>query len=110
MRPGHSIREFIEGKRVKHFKPISLVIVLATVYGLLYHSFEINLFDTTGSRAPRLNSDLNNWMAKHYSWFTLLTIPLYTFGTFIAFKNKGYNYIEYIILNTFKASQCWMSF
>ena len=34
-RPGNSIREFIEGKRVKHFKPISLVIILATLYGVL---------------------------------------------------------------------------
>jgi hypothetical protein len=31
-RPGHSIREFIDGKRVRHFKPISLVVVLATLY------------------------------------------------------------------------------
>ena len=31
-RPGHAIREFIEGKRIKHLKPISLVIVLALVF------------------------------------------------------------------------------
>jgi len=30
-RPGHSVREFIEGKRVKHFKPISFVLVLAGI-------------------------------------------------------------------------------
>ena len=45
-RPGHSIREYIEGKRVKHFKPISLVIVLATIYGFLFHYFHINVFST----------------------------------------------------------------
>ncbi len=44
-RPGHTIREFIDGKRVKHFKPLSLVVVLATLYGLLYHYFLNNLFD-----------------------------------------------------------------
>ena len=38
-RPGNTIREFIEGKQVRHFKPFSLVIVLATVYGLLIHFF-----------------------------------------------------------------------
>ncbi len=105
LRPGHSIREFIEGKRVKHFKPISLVIILATVYGLLYHYFEIDLFTSSSNQIPKLNSDLNNWMAKHYSWLTLATIPLYTFGTYIAFRGQNYNYIELLILNTFKASQ-----
>ena len=35
IRPGHSIREFIEGKRVRHFKPLSLVAVLGALYGFL---------------------------------------------------------------------------
>lgn len=104
-RPGHSIREFIEGKRVSHFKPISLVIVLATIYGLLYHSFEINLFTTDERKIPKLNEDINNWMAHHYYWLTLATIPIYTLGTFVSFRKQGYNYIEYFVLNTFKASQ-----
>jgi hypothetical protein len=101
LRPGHSIREFIEGKRIKHFGPISLVIVLATIYGLLYHSFNINLFTDT----PKLKLDMNNWMAKHYSWLNLATIPLYTTGTYLSFRHQGYNFIEYFVLNTFKASQ-----
>lgn len=46
-RPGHSIREFIEGKRVRHFKPLSLVVVLATLYGFMYHYFHINLYPYT---------------------------------------------------------------
>ena len=41
-RPGHSIREFIQGKRVQHFKPVSLVLILATVYAFLFHYFHIN--------------------------------------------------------------------
>ena len=44
-RPGHTIREFINGKRVRHFKPFSFVVVLATLYGLLYHYFIRNVFD-----------------------------------------------------------------
>ncbi|MFC6098410.1 DUF3667 domain-containing protein [Flavobacterium qiangtangense] len=102
LRPGHSIREFIEGKRIKHFGPISLVIVLATIYGLLYHYFDINLFKNA-QEGIKLN--LNDWISKHYSWLTLATIPFYTFGTYISFRKQGYNYIEYLVLNTFKASQ-----
>src|ERR1035437_8773131 len=44
-RPGNSIREFLEGKRAKHFQPISLVLVLAGIYGLLFHFFKINMFE-----------------------------------------------------------------
>lgn len=99
-RPGHSIREYIEGKRVQHFKPISLVIVLATLYGLLYHTFHINLTNSENTL-----KGFNEWTASHYSWVTLATIPFYTLGTFICFRKSGYNIIEFIILNTYKASQ-----
>ncbi|MCC9071080.1 DUF3667 domain-containing protein [Flavobacterium sp. F-65] len=107
-RPGDSIRDFIEGKRIKHFKPISLVVILATLYGFLYHYFHINpIIDTSGDETDAVFNfkNVNEWMATHFSWLTLATIPLYTLGTYIAFKKQGYNYIEYFILNTFKASQ-----
>lgn len=103
-RPGDSIREFIEGKRVNHFKPLSLVVVLATLYGVLYHYFKINLLPDVP--AENLNyGDFNEWMSTHFSWVTIATIPLFTLGTYICFRNQGYNFVEYFVLNTFKASQ-----
>jgi hypothetical protein len=107
-RPGHTIREFIEGKRVRHFKPISMIIVLATFYGFLYHYFHIIFFNPTPNSTSEIGFDavkFNEWSGTHYSWVTLLTIPLYTIGTSIAFRKEGYNFVEYLILNTFKASQ-----
>jgi Protein of unknown function (DUF3667) len=35
VRPGHTIREYIFGKRVKHFKPVAYIIILSTIYTLL---------------------------------------------------------------------------
>jgi len=102
-RPGHSIREFIEGKRIKHFKPLSLVAVLGALYGFLYHSFHINLFVVTSDSIDL--SDYNEWMATHFSWVTIATIPIYTIGTYIVFKKQGYNFFEFFVLNTYKASQ-----
>ena len=34
-----------------------------------------------------------------------MTIPFYTIGTFVFFRKQGYNFIEFLIQNTFKASQ-----
>lgn len=121
-RPGHSIREFIEGKRVYHFKPISLVIVLATVFGILYHYFHINLLKVNyandfqkGFNSVKSPSDqhpfildfdnLNEWIATHYSWAALLLLPFYALASFLAFRKSGYNYVEHFILNAFLAAQ-----
>lgn len=108
-RPGHSIREFIEGKRVRHFKPISLVILLATVYGLLSHIFHLNpIYEIsfTGLESEKINPELiREWMNSHYAWVSLLTLPLYALGTFLAFKKQGYNFMEHLVLNAFLAGQ-----
>lgn len=107
VRPGYTVREFIEGKRIKHFKPISLVIVLAVTYGLLYHNFGIdNTKPFINAENQSINYTIyNDWIATHFSWITLAGIPLYTLGTSICFRNQGYNLVEYFILNTFKAAQ-----
>ncbi|MEN2402410.1 DUF3667 domain-containing protein [Flavobacterium sp. MC2016-06] len=104
-RPGHSIREFIEGKRVRHFKPLSLVAVLAALYGVLYHYFHINLFIEPSNSSTIDLEAFNEWTSTHFAWITIATIPLFTLGTFICFRNQGYNFVEYFVLNTFKATQ-----
>ena len=108
-RPGHSIREFIEGKRVRHFKPISLVLLLATTYIALIHILHIDLFAKTGQDQSSIDvaniQQLQEWTTSHFAWITLISIPLHTIGTAICFKKQGYNFIEYFVLNTYKASQ-----
>lgn len=103
-RPGDSIREFIEGKRVRHFKPLSLVVVLAALYGALYHYFHINVYPAASTSNLDYNK-FNEWEASHFSWLIVATIPLYTIGTYVVFRKQGYNYVEFFVLNTFKAAQ-----
>lgn len=104
-RPGHSIREYIHGKRIQHFKPVSLVIILASLYGFLFHYFHINTFVYNETSNNELNDTINEWLSTHYALFTFASIPIYTIGTFIAFRKMRYNYAEYFLLNSFKAAQ-----
>jgi hypothetical protein len=113
-RPGHSIREFLEGKRVKHFKPISLVLVLAGIYGLLFHFFKIDMFANyvvvsgSGEKVIHINDVIektSEWIAQHYSILALLQIPVFTIGTYLCFRKAGYNFIEHLIINTFLVGQ-----
>lgn len=103
-RPGNSIREFIEGKRKKHFKPLSLVIVWATAYALLYHTFHLNFVNSIESE--NLNAaKANDWITNHFAWITLSTIPFYALVTFIVFKTEKYNFIEHLVLNAYLSAQ-----
>lgn len=108
-RPGHSIREFIQGKRVNHYKPLSLTILSATVFGLLYHILNINLLEYgTGNPSKNTWIDttyINELIGGHYAIITLLSIPVFSMSSYVVFKRQGYNYIEHLVLNSFVASQ-----
>lgn len=105
-RPGHAVREYVEGKRISHVQPLSFILILAGFYILLCHLLHINLFVLTSEAvADNKTSTLNEFMLEHFGWLTLATIPLYTVGTFLCFYIKKYNFVEYLILNTFKAGQ-----
>ena len=107
-RPGHSIREYIEGKRVNHFEPIGLLITFATLYGVLYHLFDINMFSGVSDNTFDGKLDfrsVGNWITDHFAVVTLLFVPVYSIGSFLSFRKQGYNFYEHIYINTFLASQ-----
>lgn len=113
-RPGNSIREFLDGKRVNHFKPISLVIILAGIYSLLSYFFHLNLLSNyyemkgsgDGFNEFKTSVDkLSEWLSQHYSVLALIQIPIFSLGTYVMFKKEGYNYIEHLVINCFIAGQ-----
>jgi hypothetical protein len=104
-RPEHTIREFINGKRVRHFKPLSFVIVLATIYGLLYHFLVPDSFDvkTIQSSENLLGIYLKviNWSLDHFAYATLVMIISTTIASYQVFKKQGSNLAEHLVLNTY---------
>jgi hypothetical protein len=108
-RPGHTIREYIAGKRVDHFSPISFVIFVASMYGVINILFNIHMIADSSAKVIHGGQigedDLNHWIAAHYSWFALFSIPLFAVMTFYAFKRQGYNFAEHLIINAFLTGQ-----
>ena len=103
--PGYTIKEFIEGKRVKHFKPLSFLIILSTIYGLLMHYFELD--ETVNFTVKNKNDELYifkqviDWLSVHYAFTNLLLLPFLALSTFLAFKKEPYNYVQHLVLNAF---------
>jgi hypothetical protein len=125
-RPGHTIREYLEGKRLKHFKPVSLVIILATIYALLNHYLHIDLiqaaenkisiknfgldlqFEATRGTDEPLIGVIRDFIDSHFALFQLLFLPFYASASWLAFRKSGYNYIEHLIINAFLRGQAFI--
>lgn len=101
LKPGYIIKDYIKGKRVHHFKPISLSIVLATLYALVYHLTNVNLIVKDDGNSEAIFEKI----LEHYYWFVLITIPIFTLSTAVFFKKIGYNFWEYFIFEALKVSQ-----
>jgi hypothetical protein len=53
----------------------------------------------------RILVNANGWIGTHYAIVALMQLPIYTIGTFIAFRKWGYNFVEHLVLNTFLTGQ-----
>lgn len=100
-KPGYEISEYIAGKRVNHFRPISMVIILATVYALIYHFLDLNKVSTISETSSLFLEKI----VEHYYYYVVASIPVYAATTYLLFKKTGYNLYEFIIFEAFKTSQ-----
>lgn len=86
-RPGHSIREFIIGKRKNHFKPIAFVLTMSTIYFFVSKISDsptiIDNFFSGFNNAGEENdittnsSKLVKWLSENYAYTTLLLLPFF---------------------------------
>jgi hypothetical protein len=108
--PGGTARTFVEGDRVNHYKPISLVFVLGGLSGFL--SFKVlglgnimkeQMATNKAMSASFLNDYVSFW--SNYSSFIMLAfIPIMALLTKMAFRKWGHNYYEHIVMNAYGLS------
>ncbi len=110
LRPGHTIRFFLEGKRKNHFKPIAYVFLLSTIYILISNFFEsttlIEDFFAGASEKVKEEGSIKNfpiveWLSKNYTYTTLILLPFFSLASFISFLGLKRNYLEHIVLNSY---------
>lgn len=113
-RPGDTIRAYIDGKRVEHFKPLTFLLIVSTVYAFLSHFLNddtfidsaIKGFKSVPNSKNSTNTDLVvDWIVAHYAYSTVLIIPLSSLASYIAFIKAKYNYFQHLVLNTFQTGQ-----
>lgn len=104
IRPGHATREFVEGNRVNHYKPLALVFLLAGISAFLSHwvvDFHTVYAGTMKAKEAAQAAWLAEGMMKYYSFLLISLIPLFSFVTWLVFRKWGYNYFEHVVVNAF---------
>lgn len=116
-RPGNTIREYMDGKRVKHFKPFAFVFILATLYALLAgisHSgtfldgIDISVANTGNAESQskgHLILKVFSWARSHYAYTTILILPFFALASYWLFRKSRRNYFQHLVLNAYVTGQ-----
>ena len=125
LRPGHFIRDYIEGRRANHVKPLLLIMMTAALVVLLSQLLGREVADTAslldGANANRAAGDLamarfmsgsaviNQWINQHFAAATVMLIPLEAAMFRLAFGRVGkLNYPEWLVITAFLTVQTFV--
>lgn len=108
--PGKTARTFVEGDRVNHYKPISMVFILSGLGAFLsvkvFGFVDVMKAQMTASKSMSTgfaDNYISFWM--NYNAFIMLAlIPIIAFFTKLVFRKWGHNYYEHIVMNSYGLS------
>ena len=104
--PGKTAREFIDGNRVNHYKPILLVFLLSGISTFIsfkiIHMNELMMdFYTRKHMISDFMIDYVNFTTSYNSVVMLLMVPIFAITTRLAFRKWGHNYYEHVVMNAY---------
>ncbi len=115
VRPGKSLKEFLNGKRKKHFKPIAYVLTMSTLYFLITQITHQNTWmddllsgwmeGATGKTKEIQVPTIFIWFSKNYAYSSLLLLPIFSLASYLSFLKFDTNYLEHFVINSYITGQ-----
>ncbi|RSK48811.1 DUF3667 domain-containing protein [Hymenobacter rigui] len=104
-RPGRTIREYLAGKRVDHFRPLALLFMITGLYALLSSVLHIQVLPPRDPTVPeavwQMQQASTGFMMKYLSWFYVASVPIWALFARWFLRRGGYNYAECLIIAAF---------
>lgn len=103
-RPGHSIREYVLGKRANYFNFFTLIVLTIGLSSILAHYSGVKISDLMPESTKEMMNSMEEFMSKYPKAVLLMLIPVYSIFSFLWFRKAGYNYSEHLVLNAYRAA------
>lgn len=127
LRPGHLMRAYLEGRRAKQVKPLLLLMISAAAVvllgkyllgGDLFGSAMQAGFSEARSMQPGSSVDpavamgtfnvVKDWINAHLAAVTLILLPFEAAAFWLAFRGRGLNYPEWLVITAFLTVQTFI--
>lgn len=102
LRPGKTVRQFIQEDRNRLVKPIVFIIICSLIYSLIQQTvrFEDGYVGYSFEKTSAVSA-IFDWVSKNYGYSNILMGMFIAFWIKIFFKKYGYNFYEILILLCF---------
>lgn len=117
IRPGKTLRNYLEGKRIRYFKPFGYLFLSATIYTFLslalnisfnLESYVTDFMATTGEATHDVLDNINlrtSWITNNYALMNLLFLPFIALCSWLIFRKEKYNYGENVVIAAYISGQ-----
>lgn len=104
LRPGLTIRSYLDGQRIRHFQPVSMMIVLAALYAWSSHLAHRPMVTYSGNAETSV-AIAADFIEHHYGFAEVMLLPVLALCSYLFFRRRGERYVEWIVVHAFLASQ-----
>lgn len=101
-RPGHSVREFINGKRVGYFSFVTMLLLILGISHFLGEYSQVKISDLMPENSKGITNEFEEFTKKYPKLMLLITIPFYSIFSFLWFRKSKLNLTEHFVLNSYK--------
>lgn len=101
-RPARALDEYLAGRRVKYYRPLSYVLIMSTICVLIVSRIRIYIQE---HQYLGNSVDHASFFSHYQAVFIFLMIPLAGGITWVVFRKSKYNFWEHILINTYLAAQ-----
>jgi len=99
IRPGHTIREYLQGKRSNHRDPVLMLIIIGGICSVIYNHYHLKTL--TSLDISELKGELELFSLKFFILAFFGYSLLFSSIDYLVFRYKGYNYFELLVMNIF---------
>lgn len=109
-RPGHAVRDFIEGKRANLMKPVKFTVWASALSFLVFHlvGLDDQMMEIMRAGNPDFakTEKLSRFFFEHTTLMMLAMIPTLALFSWAMLRRHAYNYAEHFVAMAFLMGQC----
>lgn len=112
-RPGRAMNEYLDGKRVRYFNPLTLMVLFAGISTLIFSVARLEASFAALAMSERIATEFQEFYAltlKYYTASLALFLPLAALSSWVFFRAWGRSFGEHLVINAFITAVTTASF